>query len=72
LFKTLAPSAIPLNLGDNWIAWIARTVIFGTPQAMTRDQIDVVIAQFARASKLAWQSGFKGVELQAGREAFTP
>ncbi|KAH6988447.1 hypothetical protein EDB80DRAFT_755890 [Ilyonectria destructans] len=64
--KTIAPSAIPLNLGDNWIAYIARALVFGTPRAMTQHDIDVVIAQFALAAKLASQAGFQGVELNAG------
>jgi hypothetical protein len=65
--KTLAPSAIPLNLGDNWIAFLARVVVFGTPAAMTTRQIDEVIAQFTRAASLAARSGFSGVEIQAAR-----
>jgi 2,4-dienoyl-CoA reductase-like NADH-dependent reductase (Old Yellow Enzyme family) len=66
--KTLAPSAIPLNLGDNWIACFARSLVFGTPQAMTGDQIDGVISQFTRAAKLASKAGFDGVEIHAARE----
>ncbi|KAF2269838.1 FMN-linked oxidoreductase [Lojkania enalia] len=65
LSNTVAPSAIPLNLGDSWLAYLARVLLFGTPQAMTTDQIDNVIAQFARAAKLAWRAGFHGVEIHA-------
>ncbi|KAH6869484.1 hypothetical protein B0T10DRAFT_533849 [Thelonectria olida] len=63
--KTLAPSAIPLNLGDSWIACVARALVFGTPQAMARDQIDDVVVQFIRAAKLASKAGFDGVEIHA-------
>lgn len=35
---------------------------------MTQHDIDVVIAQFALAAKLASQAGFQGVELNAGRK----
>ncbi|KAH7124647.1 hypothetical protein EDB81DRAFT_911683 [Dactylonectria macrodidyma] len=66
LSKTLAPSAIPLNLGDSWIARVAQAVLFGTPQTMTLDQIDDVIMQFTRAARLAFQAGFDGVEINAG------
>jgi 2,4-dienoyl-CoA reductase-like NADH-dependent reductase (Old Yellow Enzyme family) len=66
--KTIAPSAVPLNIGDSWIASVARSLIFGTPKAMTGDQIENVIAQFTRAARLAFQAGFDGVEIHAGRE----
>ncbi len=66
--KTIAPSAVPLNIGDGWIACVARSLIFGTPKAMTGGQIDNVIAQFTRAAKLASQAGFDGVEIHAGRK----
>jgi 2,4-dienoyl-CoA reductase-like NADH-dependent reductase (Old Yellow Enzyme family) len=69
--KTLAPSDIALNLGDSWIACVARALVFGTPQAMTRDQIDDVIVQFIRAAKLASEAGFDGVEIHAARERNT-
>ncbi len=68
LAKTLAPSAIPLNIGDSWVACLARSIIFGTPKAMTGDQIDNVVAQFTRAARLASEAGFDGVEIHAGRE----
>lgn len=35
---------------------------------MKQHDIDVVIAQFALAAKLASQAGFQGVELNAGRK----
>jgi 2,4-dienoyl-CoA reductase-like NADH-dependent reductase (Old Yellow Enzyme family) len=66
--KTIAPSAIPINLGDNYIATMARTLIFGTPRAMSRHNIDVVIAQFSQAGLLASQAGFQGVEIHAARK----
>lgn len=67
--KTIAPSAIPLNLGDNWLASLARIILFGTPQEMTLARIDDVIAQFTRAARLALRAGFHGVEVHAGRMA---
>ncbi|KAF5648067.1 NADH oxidase [Fusarium sp. NRRL 52700] len=63
LSKTIAPSAIPINLGDNTVAKLIRMLVFGTPRAMTRHDIDVVIAQFAQAAQLAYQAGFQGVEV---------
>ncbi|KAI1047375.1 hypothetical protein LB505_012755, partial [Fusarium chuoi] len=63
--KTIAPSAIPINLGDNAVAKVIRMLVFGTPRAMTRHDIDVVIAQFTVAARLAYQAGFQGVEIHA-------
>ncbi|KAI1024063.1 hypothetical protein LB504_004994 [Fusarium proliferatum] len=63
--KTIAPSAISINLGDNAVAKVIRMLVFGTPRAMTRHDIDVVIAQFTEAARLAYQVGFQGVEVHA-------
>lgn len=66
--KNIAPSAIPLNLGDNLIARCASAVGFGTPRAMTQNDIDDVIAAFVSAANIAFRAGFQGVEVHAGRE----
>ncbi|KAF5537583.1 NADH oxidase [Fusarium mexicanum] len=63
--KTIAPSTVPINLGDNTVANLIRMLVFGTPRAMTRHDIDVVIAQFTQAAQLACQAGFQGVEVHA-------
>ncbi|HEX7831939.1 MAG TPA: NADH:flavin oxidoreductase/NADH oxidase [Thermoanaerobaculia bacterium] len=52
-WTTLAPSAIPFRAGDP------------APHALTIDEIDEVIAQFVRATKLALRAGFRVVELHA-------
>jgi len=36
---------------------------------MTRHDIDVVIAQFTEAARLAYQAGFQGVEVHAARKS---
>lgn len=69
LSKNIAPSAIPLSLGDNALAWVVGSIMFGTPQQMTPAQIDDVIARFARAASLASRAGFHGVEIHAGRKS---
>ncbi|KAF4440219.1 hypothetical protein F53441_12361 [Fusarium austroafricanum] len=63
--KTIAPSAIPINLGDNIVAKLIRMLVFGTPKAMTSHDIDAVIAQFTQAARLAFKAGFQGVEVHA-------
>ncbi|KAF4335812.1 NADH oxidase [Fusarium beomiforme] len=61
----IAQFAIPINLGDNFVAKLIRILVFGTPKAMTRHDIDVVIAQFTEAARLAFKAGFQGVEVHA-------
>ncbi|KAF5603942.1 NADH oxidase [Fusarium subglutinans] len=64
----IAQFAIPINLGDNTVAKLIRMLVFGTPRAMTRHDMDVVIAQFTQAAHLAYQAGFQGVEVHAAHK----
>jgi 2,4-dienoyl-CoA reductase-like NADH-dependent reductase (Old Yellow Enzyme family) len=52
-WTTLAPSAIPFRAGDP------------VPHALTREEIDEVVGQFARAARLALRAGFRVVEIHA-------
>jgi 2,4-dienoyl-CoA reductase-like NADH-dependent reductase (Old Yellow Enzyme family) len=61
--RTIAPSAVPLNIGDGLIARFLRTVVFGTPKEMSVADIELVIRQFVDAARLAAESGFAGIEL---------
>jgi 2,4-dienoyl-CoA reductase-like NADH-dependent reductase (Old Yellow Enzyme family) len=61
--KAIAPSAIPLNIGDSLIAKVARAVLFGTPKEMTTEDIQTTIRQFANTSAFLASAGFDGVEL---------
>jgi 2,4-dienoyl-CoA reductase-like NADH-dependent reductase (Old Yellow Enzyme family) len=63
--KTMAPSAIPLNIGDGLISWALRKMIFGTPRQMTKEDIRHVVARFADGARLAAEAGFAGVEIHA-------
>ncbi|CZT07527.1 related to NADH oxidase [Rhynchosporium agropyri] len=66
--KTVAPSAVKLNLGDSVIARTAVSLLFGTPRELTHEEItgpEGIIAQFVAASKQCYEAGFKGVELHA-------
>ncbi|RAL15083.1 NADH:flavin oxidoreductase/NADH oxidase family protein [Aspergillus homomorphus CBS 101889] len=60
---TLAPSAIPLQMGDGlvarWLSWF----LFPPPRAMDQADIDRVTRQFVDAARLMADSGFSGVEL---------
>lgn len=63
--KTVAPSAVPLRLGDGVLPAVTRALVFGTPRAMTAAEIRETVAQFARAARLAADAGFAGVEVHA-------
>jgi 2,4-dienoyl-CoA reductase-like NADH-dependent reductase (Old Yellow Enzyme family) len=62
----VAPSPIKLDFGDSWIARAAVSLMFGTPRALTVEEISGeggVIDQFVAAAKQCYDAGFKGVEL---------
>lgn len=61
--KTIAPSAIPLNLGSGIIASAMRAFAFGTPREMTISDIETVVQQFVGTAKVMEKSGFAGIEL---------
>jgi 2,4-dienoyl-CoA reductase-like NADH-dependent reductase (Old Yellow Enzyme family) len=63
--KTIAPSAVPMDIGSGIVAWITRVLLFGTPRAMTSTDIETVIEQFVYSAKLVAEAGFAGVELHA-------
>ncbi|KAJ4357027.1 hypothetical protein N0V95_002833 [Ascochyta clinopodiicola] len=63
--QTIAPSPIPLNIGNGLLERALQKVAFGTPREMTIADIEEVIDQFSYAAKLAYETGFKGVELHA-------
>lgn len=56
---------MPLDLGPGIITSIARRFLFGTPREMTSEDINLVIAQFARSARVVAEAGFAGVELHA-------
>ena len=54
---------MPLQLGDSILERVLSKLAVGTPREMTQKDIDEVVQQFAAAAKLAYEAGFKGVEL---------
>ncbi|KAJ1326284.1 dimethylglycine catabolism A [Microdochium nivale] len=63
--KTLAPSAVPIKLGDGLWPRFLVSLLFGTPKEMTHKDIQDVVAHFARTAKAASEAGFAGVEVHA-------
>ncbi|KAL2808815.1 hypothetical protein BJX63DRAFT_17169 [Aspergillus granulosus] len=59
----IAPSPIPLEMGDSflqrWMGWFA----FPPPREMTQADIDLVTRQFVDSARLMADAGFSGVEL---------
>lgn len=63
--STIAPSAIPLALGDNFLDSLITSLAFPKPREMTQKDIDTVIRLFVDSARLMADSGFSGVELHA-------
>lgn len=61
--KNVAPSAIPLKLGDSWVQAVMSKLVFGTPRAMTVEEIQTVVRQFADTARMAAEAGFHGVQI---------
>ncbi|KAL3457498.1 hypothetical protein BJX64DRAFT_17503 [Aspergillus heterothallicus] len=59
----IAPSPIPLEMGDSflqrWMGWFA----FPPPREMTQADIELVTRQFVDSARLMADAGFSGVEL---------
>lgn len=60
---TIAPSPIPMSLGDNIFAKTIQHIVIGTPKEMTRTEIDEAVGKFADAAELMFKAGFAGVEI---------
>lgn len=63
--KSLAPSAIPLNMGSDMLSRILGSLVFGTPKAMTVADIEDVVQRFANAARIAAEAGFDGIQIHA-------
>ncbi|KAB5549556.1 NADPH dehydrogenase [Coniochaeta sp. 2T2.1] len=63
--KNLAPSAVPLKLGDGLLQSLTSALVFGTPREMTVAEIREVVSQFAKTARLASEAGFAGVQVHA-------
>lgn len=61
--QAVAPSPVPLDFGSGLFAKVLRALAFGTPRELRTEEVDEIIAQFVGAGKLAYDSGFSGVEI---------
>ncbi|KAL2782721.1 hypothetical protein BJX66DRAFT_345578 [Aspergillus keveii] len=63
--QTIAPNAIPLNMGDGVAASIVRNIVFGCPRAMSKSDISHIVGQFVNCARVLAQCGFSGIEIHA-------
>lgn len=63
--KALAPSAVPLKLGEGLLGRLASAVAFGTPKAASVAEIEDVVRRFAATARVSAEAGFDGVEIHA-------
>ncbi|KAH6887405.1 hypothetical protein B0T10DRAFT_442430, partial [Thelonectria olida] len=63
--KTLAPSAVPLNMGSDLLSRILGKLVFGTPKEMSAAEIEDVVERFANAARICAAAGFDGIEIHA-------
>ncbi|GKZ43266.1 hypothetical protein AbraIFM66951_003995 [Aspergillus brasiliensis] len=60
---SIAPSAIPLELGDGLVQRLLTWLVFPPPREMNQVDIDRVTRQFVDTARLMADSGFSGIEL---------
>ncbi|KAJ5151082.1 uncharacterized protein N7482_010334 [Penicillium canariense] len=59
----IAPSAVPMNVGNGLLDRVIAAVAWTSPREMTRGEIETVIRQFVDTARLMADAGFSGVEL---------
>ncbi|PCG88745.1 Aldolase-type TIM barrel [Penicillium occitanis (nom. inval.)] len=61
--STIAPSAVPMNVGNRLRDRITSQVIWSKPREMTRADIEDAIGRFVNTARVMSDAGFSGVEL---------
>ena len=61
--RAIAPSPVPLSVSNNIVVRTLQRLALGTPDEMTRAQIDEVVEKFVEAAQIMALAGFAGVEL---------
>lgn len=65
LEKAVAPSAVPLVLGEGVVPRLASKLLFGTPRELSREEIKDIVQKFGATARLTAEAGFQGVEIHA-------
>lgn len=63
LTPAMAPSAVGVT-AEGLVGKLACDVMFGTPKAMTGDDIDAVVEGFVQGARVAKQTGFDGIQVR--------
>ena len=61
--QTLAPSAVPMKVGDSYFEKLIACLVWTQPKEMTTQDIERVIRQFVDTARLMADAGFSGIEL---------
>ncbi|KAJ5788184.1 Aldolase-type TIM barrel [Penicillium paradoxum] len=61
--QTIAPSAVPMKVGDSYLERLIGYLAWTEPKEMTTQDIERVIRQFVDTARLMADAGFSGVEL---------
>ena len=61
----MAPSAVPLVLGEGVVPRLASKLLFGTPRELSREEIKDIVQKFGATARLTAEAGFQGVEIHA-------
>ncbi|KAJ5752160.1 hypothetical protein N7520_009077 [Penicillium odoratum] len=61
--STIAPSAVPINIGGSLLERIIATLAWTAPREMTSAEVERVISQFVDTARLMADAGFSGIEL---------
>lgn len=61
--RAWCPSEVPVRVGDGWLDRMALDAVFGTPRAMTLEDIDDVVAGWVRGAVVAREAGFAGCQI---------
>jgi 2,4-dienoyl-CoA reductase-like NADH-dependent reductase (Old Yellow Enzyme family) len=61
--SSIAPSAVPMHIGDHAFARFVQHYVLRCPREMTRSDIDEVVDKFVYAAEIMVQAGFAGIEI---------
>ncbi|KAJ5233011.1 hypothetical protein N7468_005967 [Penicillium chermesinum] len=61
--QSVAPSAVPVKLGDGLFERLLATLLWNKPREMTKADIERVVRQFVDTARLMADAGFSGIEL---------
>lgn len=65
LEKAVAPSPVPLVLGEGFLPRLASKLLFGTPRELSKEEIKEIVQKFGATARLTAEAGFQGVEIHA-------